>query len=94
MKFKNIKSRKDFIKMNEIFGGTQGGVGARDGFANNSELKDTYLGKLMNGLFKGLNWLWRKSKENFIINRLIAKLINELVRGVIIYCFINKIDLQ
>lgn len=94
MKFKNIKSRKDFIKTNEIFGGTQGGVGARDGFANNAELKDTYLGKLMNGLFKGLSWLWRKGKENFIINRLIAKLINELVRGVIIYCFIKKIDLQ
>jgi len=94
MELKNIQNRKDFIKMNEIFGGTQGGVGARDGFANNSELKDTYLGKLMNGLFKGLSWLWRKSKENFIINRMIAKLINELVRGVIIYCFIKKIDLQ
>jgi len=94
MEFKNIQSRKDFIKMNEIFGGTQGGVGARDGFANNADLKDTYLGKLMNGLFKGLSWLWRKGKENFIINRLIAKLINELVRGVIIYCFIKKINLQ
>jgi len=94
MKFKNIQSRKDFIKMNEIFGGTQGGVGSRDGFANNADLKDTYLGKLMNGLFKGLSWLWRKSKENFIINRLIAKLINELIRGVIVYCFIKKIDLQ
>lgn len=94
MEFKNIQSRKTFIKTNEIFGGTEGGVGSKDGFANNSDLKDTYLGKLLNGIFKGLGWLWRKSKETFIINRLIAKLINELVRGVIIYCFIKNIDLQ
>jgi len=94
MELKNIKTRKEYIKTNEIFGGTEGGVGARDGFANNAALGDTYLGKLVNGMFKGLSWLWRKSKENFIINRLIAKLINELIRGVIIYCFVKNIDLM
>ncbi len=65
MELKNIHNRKDFIKVNEIFGGTEGGVGARDGFANNTKLKDTLLGKLLNGLFKGISWLWRKSQRKF-----------------------------
>lgn len=93
MELKNIHNRKDFIKVNEIFGGTEGGVGARDGFANNAKLKDTLLGKLLNGLFKGISWLWRKSKENFIINRLIAQLVNEMMRGIILFCFDNNISL-
>lgn len=93
MELKNIHSRKNFIKTNEIFGGTQGGVGEKDGFANNAKLKDTLLGKLLNGLFKGISWLWRKSKENFVINRLIAQLVNELMRGIILFCFENNISL-
>jgi len=90
MKLTNIHDRKNFIKINE----GKGGAGADDGFANNLALKDTYLGALINGLFSGISWLWRKSKEYFVINRLIAKVINELLRGVIIYCFINNINLQ
>lgn len=93
MELKNIHTRKDFIKVNEIFGGTQGGVGSHDGFANNTKLKDTVLGKIINGLFKGISWLWRKSKENFVINRLIAQLVNELMRGIILFCFDNNISL-
>ena len=92
MKLKNIHSRRDFV--NEIFGGTHGGVGASDGFANDAKLKDTYLGKLINGIFKGIGWLWRKSKELFVINKLIAQLVNELMRGVITFCFENNIDLK
>ena len=92
MELKNIHSRKDFV--NEVFGGTSGGVGASDGFANNAKLKDTYLGKLINGIFKGIGWLWRKSKEFFVINKLIAQLVNELMRGVIVFCFENNIDLK
>lgn len=93
MELKNIYNRKEFVKINE-FGGTSGGVGDRDGFANNAKLKDTLLGKVINGLFRGAAWLWRKSKENFVINKLIAKLINELMRGIILYCFANNIDLE
>lgn len=93
MELKNIHDRKNFIKINEVFGGTHGGVGAEDGFANNAKLKDTVLGKVINGLFKGISWLWRKSKENFIINRLIAQLVNELMRGIILFCFDNNISL-
>lgn len=94
MKLKNIHNRKDFVKAYELFGGTEGGVGAKDGFANNLALKDTVLGKLINGMFKGISWLWRKSKENFVINKLIAKLTNELLRGVILYSFDKNINLQ
>jgi len=94
MILKNIHSRKDFVKTYEIFGGTTGGVGANDGFANNAKLKDTLLGKLINGIFRGVGWLWRKSKENFIINRLIAQLVNELMRGIILFCFDNNITLK
>ena len=93
MELKNIHSRKDFIKTYEIFGQTGGGVSNNDGFANNAKLKDTYLGSLINGIFKGIGWLWRKSKENFIINKLIAQLINELMRGIILFCFDNDISL-
>ena len=94
MKLTNIHDRKEFLKLNELIGGQSGGVGEKDGFANNAKLKDTYLGALVNGIFKGVSWLWRKSKENFIINRLIAQLINELMRGVILFCFVNKINLE
>lgn len=93
MKLKNIHNRQDFYKINEFFGNTEGGVGDKDGFANNAKLKDTMLGKLLNGIFKGIGWLWRKSKENFIINRLIASLVNELMRGIILFCFDNNISL-
>lgn len=92
MELKNIHSRKDFV--NEIFGGTHGGVGANDGFANDAKLKETLLGKLIGGIFKGIGWLWRKSKELFVINKLIAQLVNELMRGVITFCFENNIDLK
>ena len=95
MKLINIHSRRDFIKINELFGGTSGGpVAGGQGFANNASLKDTYLGDLVNGIFKGISWLWRKSKENFIINKLKAQLINELTRGVIIYCFDSNINIE
>lgn len=94
MKLKNIQTRKDFIKTNEIFAGTSGGVGNNDGFANNAKMKDTVLGKLTNGLFKGIGWLWRKSKAMFVINRLVAKLLNELIRGIILYCFYNNLDIS
>lgn len=94
MELKNIHSRQDFNKIYEFIGGDKGGVGEKDGFANNAKLKDTMLGKLVNGMFKGISWLWRKSKEFFVINKLIAKLTNELLRGVIVYCFANNIDLQ
>jgi len=47
----------------------------------------------MNGIFSGINKLWRKSKEMFVINRLIAQLINELYRGIILFCFDNNINL-
>jgi hypothetical protein len=93
MELKNIYSRKYFIKTNEVFGGTHGGVSASDGFANDAKLKDTLLGKAIDGLFKSIAWLWRKSKEFFVINKLIARLINELMRGVIIYCFEYGVDL-
>lgn len=94
MELKNIYSRKHFIKTNEIFGGTHGGVGSGDGFANDAKLKDTLLGKAIDGLFKSIAWLWRKSKEFFVINKLIARLINELMRGVIIYCFEYGVNLE
>lgn len=97
MKLKNIHNRKDYLnKLNEIigFGGTSGGVGDRDGFANNAKLKDTMLGGLINGIFKGIGWLWRKTKEKFVISKLKAQLINELMRGVILFCFDNNIDLK
>ena len=93
MKFRNIYNRKDFVQINELFGGKEGGAGTSDGFANNAKLKDTLLGGLINGIFRSISWLWRKSKENFIINKLIAKLTNELLRGVILYCFANDINL-
>ena len=91
MELKNIHNRKDFLKVYEVFGGTKGGVGASDGFASNGP---SILGKLFNGIFKGIGWLWRKSKENFIINKLIAQLINELMRGTILFCLDNNIDLK
>jgi hypothetical protein len=97
MELKNIHNRKTFVKINETnpFGsGSEGGAGAQDGFANNAKLKDTYLGKLLNGLFSGIGWLWRKSKEYFVINRLIAQLVNELMRGIILFCFANNISLK
>jgi len=94
MELKNIHNRKDFLKINEVFGATGGGVGSNDGFASTGKLKDSLLGKLFNGIFKGIGWLWRKSKENFIINRLIAQLINELMRGTILFCLDNDINLR
>jgi hypothetical protein len=99
MELINIHSRKDYKKIYELIGSNQaGGTGpggsGGDGFANNTALKDTYLGKLINGVFKGIGWLWRKSKENFVINRLIAQLVNELMRGVILFCFENNINLE
>lgn len=94
MELKNIHNKQDFLQVYELFGGSEGGAGTSDGFANNAKLKDTYLGALINGIFKGIGWLWRKSKENFIINRLNAQLINELMRGVILFCFENNIDLK
>lgn len=94
MELKNIYNRNEFKKIYEFFGGAEGGVGAKDGFANNAALKDTVLGKLLNGIFKGVAWLWRKTKENFIIHRLIAQLVNELMRGIILFCFANNISLS
>ena len=97
MELKNIHNRKDFVKINEagpFLSGSEGGAGSSDGFANNAKLKDTYLGKLLNGLFSGIGWLWRKSKEYFVINKLIAQLVNELLRGVILFCFANNISLK
>ena len=64
MELKNIHNRKEFVKIYELIGGTSGGVGDKDGFANNASLKDTLLGKLVNGIFRGIGWLWRKSKES------------------------------
>ena len=90
MELKNIKNRNDFYKVNEFFGNTKGGAGEKDGFANNAKLKDTYLGKLFDGIFGGINKLWKKSKEHFKINKLIAQLINEIFRGIIIFCFAIK----
>ena len=92
MNLTNIHNRKDFKKLYEI-GGTAGGTGGADGFADNTAMKDTLVGKAINGLFRGISWLWRKSKEFFVVNKLIAKVINELTRGVIIYAFDNNIDL-
>lgn len=94
MNLKNIHNRKDYIKLNEFLGGTDGGVGAKDGFANNAKLKDTVIGKIFNGTFKGIGWLYRKTKEFFAINKLNAQLVNELMRGVILFCFANNIDLK
>ena len=94
MELKNLHSRKDFIKIYEFGSNSAGGIGANDGFANNAKLKDTYLGKLINGFFSGIGWLWRKSKENYLINRLSANLINELMRGVILFCFDNNINIK
>lgn len=89
----NLHNRKDFIKIYE-FGASEGGVGSKDGFANNAKLKDTYLGKLLNGVFSPIASLYKKSKALFVINRLSAQLINELMRGVILFCFENNIDLK
>jgi hypothetical protein len=94
MKLNNIHQRKDFLRLNELIGGREGGVGSSDGFASNVKMKDSVLGKLVNGIFRGIGWLWRKSKENFIINRLIAELINELMRGTILFCFDNNINIK
>ena len=94
MELKNIHNRSDFKKTYEFFGNTEGGVGSKDGFANNAKMKDTVLGKLFNGIFKGIGWLWRKSKETFIISKLIGQLVNELMRGVVLYCFDNNISLR
>ena len=94
MELKNIHNRKEYSKVYEFIGGDKGGVGDHDGFANNAKLKDTVLGKLMNGLFKGIGWLWRKSKEFFVINKLNAQLVNELMRGVVVFCLANNIDLK
>lgn len=93
MKLRNIHTRKDYKKLYELIGGDQGGVGAKDGFANNPATPGSIVGKMVNGIFKGIGWLWRKSKENFIINKLIAQLINELMRGVILFCLDNNISL-
>jgi hypothetical protein len=89
----NLHNRKDFIKIYE-FGASEGGVGSKDGFANNAKLKDTYLGKLINGVFSPIGSLYKKSKALFVINRLSAQLVNELMRGVILFCFDNNIDLK
>ncbi|MCK9415776.1 hypothetical protein M0Q97_03845, partial [Candidatus Dojkabacteria bacterium] len=89
----NLHNRKDFIKIYE-FGASEGGVGSKDGFANNAKLKDTYLGKLLNGVFSPIASLYKRSKALFVINRLSAQLINELMRGVILFCFDNNIDLK
>lgn len=94
MNLKNIYNRKDYLKLNEFLGGSEGGVGAKDGFANNTKLKDSMIGKLFNGTFKGIGWLYRKTKEFFAINKLNAQLVNELMRGVILFCFANNLDLK
>lgn len=94
MNLKNIYNRKDYLKLNEFLGGSEGGVGANDGFANNTKLKDSMIGKLFNGTFKGIGWLYRKTKEFFAINKLNAQLVNELMRGVILFCFANNLDLK
>jgi len=86
MKLKNIQTRKDFLRIDEAYGDD-------GGFSNNLSLQNTYLGKLLNGMFKSISWLWRKSKENFIINKLIGRMTNELLRGVILYCFANDINI-
>lgn len=93
MILKNIYKRKDFVKQYEFLGGNEGGTGSGNGFANNAALQDTLLGQILNGMFKSISWLWRKSKENFVINRLKARLSNELLRGVILYCFENNINI-
>ena len=91
MKLNNIHSRKDFVKkVNEADSISAG----PSGFSNNLSLKDTYLGKLMNGMFRSAAWLWRKSKEDFVINKLIGRLVNELMRGVVVYCFDRNINLK
>lgn len=92
MKLNNLKTRKEFI-LNEDIAGGKGGVGGTPGFANNLLLQDTYLGILLDGMFRGISRLWRKSKENFVINKLLARLTNELLRGVILYCFANNINI-
>lgn len=94
MNLKNIYNRKDYLKLNEFLGGSEGGVGAKDGFANNTKLKDSMIGKLFNGTFKGIGWLYRKTKEFFAINKLNAQLVNELMRGVVLFCFANNLDLK
>ena len=92
MKLKNIYNREDFLRTNEEYGA--GGVGSHDGFANNLSLQNTYLGKLLNGMFRSISWLWRKSKENFVINKLMGKLTNELFSGTITYCLANGINIK
>lgn len=93
MILKNIYKRKDFVKQYEFLGGNEGGTGSGNGFANNAALQETLLGQILDGMFKSISWLWRKSKENFVINRLKARLSNELLRGVILYCFENNINI-
>lgn len=93
MRLKNLHNRQEYTKMNE-FWGSEGGVGRKDGFANNAKMKDTMVGKLFNGVFQGIGWLYKKAKNNFFINRLNAQLINELFRGIILFCFANNVDLK
>lgn len=91
----NIYNRNDFLKVNEGDVNTYGeGQGAMSSFSNNLSLQHTYLGKLLDGMFKSITWLWRKSKENFTINKLMGQLTNELLRGVITYCFANGINIK
>jgi hypothetical protein len=93
MNLRNIHNRKEYLKLYE-FGGDKGGVGTSDGFANSTAWKDSIVGGLINGMFKSIGWLWRKSKEFFVISRLIAKITNELMRGVIVFCLENNINLS
>ncbi len=93
--FKNIYNRKEFLKINEGDRNTYGeGQGSMSSFSNNLSLQHTYLGKLLDGMFKSISWLWRKSKENFLINKLMGQFTNELLRGVITYCFANGINIE
>jgi len=89
----NIYSRDEFKKLNELIGGDQGGPHGSRGFANDTKMKDSLLGKLIKGIFTPLGKLIKKGVDNFVISKLASQLINELLRGVFLFCIDKKIDL-
>jgi len=72
MELKNIHNRKDFLKINEVFGATGGGVGSNDGFAS--------TGKLKGALFIDAGNIWMTHKDatqpgaDFELNRFVGEM--------------------